>query len=822
MLNNKFNNQFFNLCLIFFICTAMLSFTVEHPNLANEGKTINIETDSFPSKTLSKFSKSLFFNKLDTLLSFHNYFNPVEKVYLHTDKNHVDVGDELWYSAYTVIGPNHHYSSASKFLHVNIVDLENDIVFSQRVKIVNGKSKGHIKIPENTLSGKYQLRAYTDWMRNYDLNFVFKKTISISNGTINPIHVNYGKIDLQFFPEGGNAIDGLNGRIAFKAIGIDGLARIIEGMVIDSKGNEIKQLKSNDQGIGYFNLKPVLGEQYTAVLEDGSKHLLPKIYNQGYTMSVNNMNQKSIQVRIQASNNLKNESFYLIGTVGNQKYFQGKYNLKDKSFANIEIPKNVVPSGILTLTILDKNMRPWSERVTFIDNQQELIINTQLNKDNLIKKGEVTLKINVTNTEGNPVSTNLSIAVTNQSNRIKKDVNDSNILTHLLLESDVKGHIEKPAKYFHDKSRIAKYNLDLIMLTNGWRRFNWMKMKNYNFDTIKKFSFPEGFDIAGIAKRKNRKILKNSSLHLIVKSKDKERVYATKTRPDGSFIFNNVNHTGVTEIQFKAYNSNQIDVKVTLDNTNPIDLAPLFPSLYKINPTSSNTTSTTTKPSIISNRNSKGKTTLLNEVVIKGKVNVAKSERKKATPSTYGVTPDATIFIDENFTYSNLKFALLKIPGVTVLGDRILIRGVGSLNGNTSPAIYVDGIQSNISLFNLNVLDIERVEVVKRVDAVFGFRGANGVILVYTKRGFKPKPAITPKFKISGFAEEKQFYTPKYEVDVNKNDNATLYWNPLITTDKNGNATVNFHNMSNAKKVQVAIEALSYFGEPGAYLKTFN
>ena len=815
----------------------------------------------------SNLYKDPLIQKMDTLLGYYNYYNPVEKVYLHTDKNNVGIGEELWYSAYTVIGPAHYYSSASKFLHVNIVDSENDIIFSQRVKIVNGKSKGHIKIPENILPGKYQLRAYTDWMRNYDLNFVFKKTISISNGTINPIDINSGKIDLQFFPEGGNAIHRLTGRVAFKAIGTDGLPRIIKGTIIDSEGNEIRQLKSNNQGVGYFNLKPVLGEQYTAVLEDGSKHPLPKIYDQGYSMFIDNMNQKSIKIRLQASNNLKSESFYLIGTVGNQKYFQGKYSLKGKSFANIEIPKSILPSGIVTLTIFDKNMKPWSERIVFVDNQQELIINTELNNDDLIKKGEVSIKIKVTDPEGNPVSTNLSMAVTNQSNRIKKDINDSNILTYLLLESDLKGHIEKPAQYFRDKSRITKYNLDLIMLTNGWRRFNWRKMKEYDFDTIKKFSFQEGFNISGIARNKNDKVLPNTSLHLIAKSKDKKRFYATKTRLDGSFTFENIDHKGVTEILFKAYKTRPIDVKITLDNTNPIELTPLLPSLYKIV-----STRNTTNLGLTPITNSKGKTTLLNEVVIKGKIDKTELKRKKSTPSIFGVKPDAILFIED--PYVDFLQVLNKVPGLQIVGQGFST--VVKIRGGGSPLWVVDGvpISANVSsattsvapvsirgdagpggsvgpvggggggtgvlsgsllssslspvpstVINLPPNDIERIEVLKASKAaIYGTRGASGVILIYTKRGEKTnlESILTPKFKILGFAEEKQFYTPKYEVDVNQNDNTTLYWNPSITTDKNGNATINFYNMTNTKKVQIAIKALSSFGVPGAYLKTFK
>lgn len=787
---------------------------------------------------------------LDKVLEYYNYYNPVEKVYVQTDKTKIEAGEELWYSAFTVIGPNHYYSTASKYLHIDIVDNKNQIVVSQKIKIDNGKSKGHFKIPENIITGNYQLRAYTDWMKNFDLDFVFKKPLTISNEKFveyisEPSKKN--EIDLQFFPEGGNAVDGIKGRIAFKAIGTDGLPRNVEGKIVDSKGNEIRQLKSNNLGVGYFNLKPSFGEKYSVILENGSKFKLPEISAQGYSMFVDNLNTENISVKIQSTPDLKNKDFYLIAHTRNKKHIQGKYQFKDNnSVIDIQIPKNILPTGIVTFTLLDEKMRPWSERIAFVNNKDGLVINTKVKNNAIGKEGLVSMDISVTDKDGNPAPTNFSMAVTNPDTNLKKK-HGSNLLTYLMLESDLKGYVKNPGQYFENNSQLTNYNLDLVMLTNGWRRFNWKKLKNNKFDKSKKYTFSQGYSVSGVVRRvSNGELFKKKTIHLIVESEEKKRVYITRTNIDGSFEFENIDHTGATKLTFKGFNHRQIGIHVTLDDKTSLNLSKDWVgNLYN------DTEDVIYKDEYITTSNyrprpiPKGKSTLIGEVVINSKVEKITEKKRpaKRIPTPYGVQPDDTVYGDELTNPNTFLYDLAKVPGVSLLGNNILIRGgtpswfldgqpIGNfgsdtMNGGSNGSGSI-GVGIPFEIANLEMQNIERIEVIKTAVNVgsFGFRAPSGAILVYTKRGSDHFRTKEPSFDGIGFSETKEFYVPKYQADLSKVNaidyKKTLFWGPSIQTDKNGKATIQFYNVNGIDEVQVAIDALTTNGIPGTYLKVIK
>ena len=129
----------------------------------------------------------------------------------------------------------------------------------------------------------------------------------------------------------------------------------------------------------------------------------------------------------------------------------------------------------------------------------------------------------------------------------------------------------------------------------------------------------------------------------------------------------------------------------------------------------------------------------------------------------------------------------------------------------------------------MDTFTVERIELLRGPSAaMYGSRGANGVILIYTKRGggTRPKPVLSPDFTIMGHAEEREFYSPKYDVKLDEHNaldyRATLFWNPSFTTDQNGKAKLKFFNSDHAERLQIAIEGLSIHGTPGVYLETFG
>jgi len=820
----------------------------------------------------SNISEDAFIKELDSKTTLHNNYNPIEKVFLHIDKDLFSAGETIWYSPYVVLGPYHQPSNGSRVIRVDLISPDGKIALSQTHGLVSGMGYGSMEIPKNLPSGNYQLRSYTQWMRNFDADFFFTRNLNIlnENNKSEAAQINEDKIDLRFFPEGGHAVEDIAGKISFKAIGSDGLPRTVKGQIIDSGGKPVAAFNTFDRGAGFFQLMPKKGAQYIAQLDDGTQFPLPKVLENGYTFAVNNLSEKSIKVIVQASELLRDKPFYVIGTMRQRKYYQAKFEFGLNRTFTFEIPKTQMPSGVLTLTLFDSDKKPWCERPVLVNNQEELVIGTKINTKKLVKRGKVVLDINVTDTEGRPVSTNLSMAVTD-AGQVEKNQNSGTILTQFLFESDVKGNVTDPGLLFMDQKRTTIQRLDLVMLTHGWRKYKWPEIWSAQ-KVSKEFDFSEGLIISGKANRPNRRPLSNASLNVVAQSSERLGMFSAKTALDGTFSIRDFNFSGPTEVVFNAFDvkDKAMDVKVTLDS-NKINLPPaqyksqLLKLTEKIESYSTHSFARSRMDALYE----KMKVTELDEVVVTEK---KKENSRNQTPSVYGQNPDATIYTADHIAFQNVLQLVGLFAGVAVNGNIVSIRNGGA------PLWVLDGIPVNndnpsalsVALANqraaqaardssrsprapapaplqysiieateagpvptfiaaMDTFTVERIEVLKGPSAaIWGSRGANGVILVYTKRGEGQtvKPVLSPDFTITGHAAEKEFYSPKYDVKRDEHSTsdfrATLYWNPNIVTDKNGNAKIEFFNSDTAKEIQVSIEGLSPYGIPGSYLETFG
>ena len=685
-------------------------------------------------------------------------------------------------------------------------------------------------------------------MRNFDEAFFFTKKIKIFGNKSVSTSKEINKIDLQFFPEGGNMIAGLPGKIAFKAIGVDGASVKVRGKIIDENGKHVSNFGTIGDGTGFFNLNPKVGVSYRAVLNDGSIYILPKSQEDGYGIVVNNLADRYLSLKIQASKNLSEKPFYVIATSQNKRYFQGKFlfgrekYVNGNKYVNIDIPKNKFPSGILTLTILDDKGKAWSERVVFINNQDQLIISAKINKTKLKPRSKIAIDIKVTDKNGKPVETDVSVAVTD-ADKVSKNKDDSNILTHLLLESDIKGTIEKPGQYFIDQERKTKWKLDMLMLTNGWRRLNWKKLNTIKQDSIKKYTVSKGFTISGIATSKSNKPLGGVTLKLVVKSNKSLNLFEIQTTENGRFSFNEINSSDSLSLAFNGLDKNkkELDIKIILDKKSKMPFknnskASVFKEDKKYVQVATLKMNTDSVFDVGNNLTEKN--ILLNTVQIKG------SKKQPKTPSLHGITPDATVTMKgrENTNFLNVLNTVsgVEIKGVGGLSPVVTIRGgFNSFSLSSSPLWIVDGVSLPYGtggneripqvILDLNSNDVEKIDVLKGGRAgAFGMKGNNGVIIIYTKRGkasfYKQKKV--PEFKLQGYVLTKEFYIPKYnkyQPSHKKEDyRTTLFWAPSIKTDKNGKATIHFYNSDIAKKLQIAIEGISINGFIGAYLNTLG
>lgn len=411
-----------------------------------------------------------FIKQLTEDIKNSNSTKTFKKIYIQTNKDTYSSGENIEYNGYIILGASYKYSLQDKMLHIEIVNSKNDIVISHTEKVYQGKSKGSINIPNEFATGNYEIRAYIKSLCSSDGRLFFKKKINIFNKNLiddsgKSLTID-NKIRLQFFPEGGNIVESINGVVAFKARGNDGLGKNIRARILNSKGELVTVINSINQGAGFFNLKPKPEETYFAVLNDGSKYDLPKAKTSDYVLNLASIDDRNIGVRVDASTIYKNKPFYVVGTINRQKYFQGKFEFKGDEPIIFEIPKTILISGVLTLKLYDENGNQRNERIVFVDNQDYLKINTKINRSRF-KKGRGVIKINVQDKYGNPLETSLSLTV-NDAFESKKGFYSSNIISSLYLESELEDFIHNPGIYFvkRPRSAMSKSQVDLLMLTS--------------------------------------------------------------------------------------------------------------------------------------------------------------------------------------------------------------------------------------------------------------------------------------------------------------------------------------------------------------------
>lgn len=441
----------------------------------------------------SKIANDSTILKIDTLLKTNRENTIIEKVYLHTNKDNFSTDEKIWFTVYNTIFTNEEDKFLSEIITVDLLNAKNEIVTTQEYLIDNGRGKGTIKIPANTTTGEYTIRAYPNWMKNFKNNFFFTKKVNINNKQTKNKRADNDTIKMTFYPEGGQLINNLTSRIAFKAIGTDGYHRKVSGVIKDENDVSIINIKSVENGMGYFFFTPKKDKTYKTVLKNGQTFLLPKVASEGFSMFIDNTNDYAIKLRLLASKKFIEDEFYVVGTSYGKKHFQGKFKFGKSPILKTEIPKNRIPKGIYTITIFDKKATPIAERSVFINSENEIHIEAKTNSKKFAKKEDVTLNVKIINSLGKPVETEFSISVLDENKSLKnKNIkNNKNIVTHFLLESDLKGTIEDPAKYFNDNSRANKFKLDLIMMSHQARKITWNKNDTQKQQTIKNF----GYDI---------------------------------------------------------------------------------------------------------------------------------------------------------------------------------------------------------------------------------------------------------------------------------------------------------------------------------------
>ncbi len=788
--------------------------------------------DGLPEKTLEK-------------LTLYLQQTPQEKVYLHLDKPYYMAGETMWFKGYLFDATFHNLDSISRVLYVDLIDPSVGKVLIHNVLPCNkAMADGSFKLPDSLAENIYIVRAYTNYMKNFSEDWFFQKPVKIwQNKT--KIRSDYKELadvtDCQFFPEGGYLVNDLETRLAFKAVNAAGKGIDIQGVVFENGVDTVLAFKSTHLGMGSFYLKPKEGKKYVAKIKkaDGTEGVfpLPEAHIQGMTLAVDNTTSKTnIKVFINNSQPKmadKAGELFIIAHQRGLPCFSVKAPDTKKAIA-VNIPRSTIPDdGIMQITLFDAEGQPRCERLVFVQQNKQINLKITPDKAEYKPREKVTLTVEATDSIGQPVLGNFSVAATDGTQVLSEKYSE-NLMSYLLLSSDLngtdavlRGVVEEPAYYFDKSNKAATRDLDLLMMTQGWRRFKWhdiLTEKPVQF----KFLIEQGLSITGKVMRPNGKISKNVNVTLMMGGENNPLVMVSTADTAGQFSFYNLSFFDTTKIFVQAVKEKGgRNLDIVVDNQSvaakvlvtkvPFNTmvfeAMAFAEFLKM-----------TKETLDFERKLQlNKEKMLQTVEVK-----AKREKPIDDRRIYGTPSNSIDMTKENCgSYSSILDVIRgRVAGVQVNGSGLDVSVV--IRGGSSVGFRLDGMPVDIeTIATIPACDVEAIDILKGADAaIFGSTGGDGVIAILTKRGNTnydysndPSPAGIIVQRRMGYSTHREFYAPHYDDSKPEHEfkdfRATLHWQPYVQTDVNGKATVTFWNSDAQTKIQVVVEGVSKKGRIG-------
>lgn len=783
---------------------------------------------------------------LNRLLEGYNTKVPQEKVYIQFDNSAYLPGQTVWYKAYLQQG--NRPSTISTNLYINWYDHKGALMGHLVAPVFESTASGNFSIPVSFSDKDIRVVAYTKWMLNFDSAFLFRKTLPVAQKTAqikkeqnNP----NTRVTLGFYPEGGEMVNNIPSVIAFKAVNAAGMPVSVSGIIIDKARQKIASFKSTHDGMGKVLLAPVADEVYTAQWDDpqGIPHstVLPEAKSTGVVLKVNNTRAtRLITIERTAAEDKRLEKLTLVATMNQQVLFTGVANLTNREKLETNIPTDKFPSGVLRLTLLDALQQPVAERVLFINNY-EYKTGASLITDTLdfSKRAKNVYQFKLPDS----LVASVSLSVTDGYN--EPDVS-GNIVSGLMLSSEVKGIINDPAYYFSSVEDSVAGQLDLVMLTNGWRHFLWKDVLTGKRPMLRlkpDTAYPSiAASIAGLSENKIKKA-KLMNMILISKDSSKQFLFAP-VQEDGSFRQNNLILFDTTEIYFRLNNNTNIPwlSKVKLENNFlSIDPAARLTPLQDAAITDDTT----------------GTGHMLWLKAEQARLDSMRKESKLADVTVYAKARTRTEVLDDRHTSGRFKnagnayqydilddlkaktfpdiFTYLqgRVPGITIkrappLGHIKVVRMVNTSNyTETEVPVFLNELYmpDNEMIRSIPVSVITYVKVIPPPFTGVAESIEGGALAIYTL-SLEEIPELarnTPgmeldKTEIIGYTPVREFYSPDYaKISLSIDDKdlrRTLLWKPDIRTDGTQKSIpVSFYNNDYSHSFNVVVEGMTTEGK---------
>ena len=647
--------------------------------------------------------------------------------------------------------------------------------------------------------------------------------------------------DVSFFPEGGNLVEGTFCKVAFKALKRDGTSESISGEIVDESGTIITSAETFYAGMGVFTFIPSMEKRYFLQCrnENGleKQFELPKVDLRAYALTVSKRN-KMLLIGVRKSEHNPEIPCYLLGhNRGMVFHFSSLNNINEP----IVFPEESLPAGVLQFILFDEQMNPLSERLVFSKNYDTAKVEFQTDKAVYEKRDKVVATLSFGDNSpslGNEGEQSLSpspleragvmLSVSITDDRDIAVDSTTTILSSLLLSSELKGYIENPAYYLQDNIESATA-LDYLMLTHGWRRYNIPEVVKGN-PAYPQLPFQESQQISGKVKTLAlSRPVADSEILIMVKDGD---FGITTTDEKGIFSYADFEYPDSTSYFIQALNkkgSNNVELVLNEETFPKPVRAPqslhLTPTLSKGEGEGIATDAFIEKSEQRAKYDEDIRIIYLNEV----EVTAPRIERKDETRLQFWANRYSDVTIRrqeiERNAFLYVSEVLRRIPGIQIssINGEVFIRGA-------QPYVLINGIPVENPWETLNINDVESIDVFKNTGAaMFGVRGANGVINITTRRGiddiselnrFLDRQAINYTiYTPLGYQKPVEFYSPQYETLEAKHLSipdyrTTIYWKPdIVISEETGETTFEFYTSDFPTTYSVVIEGITTEGQ---------
>lgn len=732
---------------------------------------------------------------------FHQYQenSPHFKVNMIFNQDKYVAGDTVWFSAY-LFTENNFFVSGNHLLNLYLLNEAGGEIDRWSMEAKDGQTYGQIVLKNDLEAGIYQVVCHSDWMRNFDSEFFYRKTIEVS-GVEQRVQVKQAYEDLMVFPEGGHLVAGISNHLFLKA----SITYSGQQVQIKNGNNIITTAILDTNALTSCYLTPIRGENYTAEVNGKSVKLpLVEVDYPGLILT-EDKNEVKLLITTEEKSQLRQSDLYLVMTSQGSLLYSAKVKTEKKLASAFLFPKQDLPDGVIRLTILDSSHKVLGERFFYNKADNNVLLSATTDQMQYAQRDKINLHIELAEPDGQPLKGIATVKVLNG-----KYFDQTSTWTDDLQWKDDAGSLVRD---WVSEMKPETHQLNQLLISQQNGKLNWENI--WNEKQKPEFRMSSFFHLRGkiLDKSSNLPPTTSDSVNLILFVPGQMLSYELQPEKDGAFdipfvfglegeqeIMYFIQEKGATSKRFKVNREPVPQVASLLSQSTPYS-DPFNAFANRLHLIDAAYTENEREVPVVEDLNKQFE------------LHFGKMARAIMIQE-YVVFPNMVELIRE--IIPNLQHR--SVGGKTSV--RVVLQAEKTIFPNDDPLYVIDGVPTKDTGYFLNLKpgELLEVNVINNYEALskLGVIGLNGIVLVKTT---KPGRTITAMdvLKVNGFIEGLPFLPPNY----NKSNEAhipdfrtTIFWKPNVALDKNGQANVSFYHGDDVGPMQIIIEGITWDGRP--------